>query len=112
MNPSQPQSPWDIEPSELKARMDANESFTLLDVREPDEYEFCNLGGKLIPLGELPTRHAELDPKSPIVVHCKMGGRSARATEYLRGLGFENVQNLRGGINAWSHEIDETIPKY
>tara|TARA_R110002049_G_scaffold50370_3_gene143039 strand:+ start:67002 stop:68183 length:1182 start_codon:yes stop_codon:yes gene_type:complete len=106
------QSPWDIEASELKRRFETGETLTLIDVREPHEYEICNLNGKLIPLGELPERHAELDLHETIVVHCKMGLRSAKAVKILRDLGFSNVANLKGGINGWSQKIDPSIPTY
>ena len=106
------QSPWDIEPIELKRQMDARESVVVLDVREPHEYETCNLGGVLIPLGELAERTGELDPSANIVVHCKMGGRSAKAVKLLRDAGFGRVSNLKGGITAWSKQIDASIPTY
>lgn len=106
------QSPWDITPAELKRRLDQNESLTLLDVREPHEYEICQLGGKLIPLGELEQRHQELDRENRIVVHCKLGGRSSKAVQILRDLGFERVENLNGGIMRWAEEIDPTLTRY
>lgn len=106
------QSPWDIEASELKRRRDSGETFTLLDVREPHEYEICNLGGLLIPLGELAERSTELDRDQPIVVHCKLGMRSAKAVKLLRDLGFNHVDNLKGGINGWSRKIDPDVPTY
>jgi sulfur-carrier protein adenylyltransferase/sulfurtransferase len=106
------QSPWDIEASELKRRMDTGDSFLLLDVREPHEYEICNLDGKLIPLGELEDRHVEIDRDQTIVVHCKLGMRSARAVKLLRDLGFNHVENLKGGINGWSRTIDPNVPMY
>jgi adenylyltransferase/sulfurtransferase len=110
--PSEPQSAWDIEPSELKRRMDASDPLTLLDVREPHEFEICNLNGTLIPLGQLPERCGELERSKPIVVHCKMGGRSAKAVQLLRDAGFTDVSNLRGGITAWSKQVDPSIPTY
>jgi adenylyltransferase/sulfurtransferase len=97
---------------ELKRRLDAKEDFLLLDVREPHEFQICNLGGKLIPLNDLPGRVSELDSSRDIVVHCKMGGRSAKAVEFLRQSGFTKVQNLAGGITAWSDRIDPKVPKY
>ncbi|MCA9136574.1 MAG: molybdopterin-synthase adenylyltransferase MoeB [Planctomycetales bacterium] len=106
------QSPWDIEPAELKRRLDAGEKMIVLDVREPHEYEICNLGGILIPLAELARRHGEIDRSLPIVVHCKMGGRSAKAVQLLRDAGFDNVSNLNGGINRWSNQIDASVPTY
>lgn len=106
------QSPWDIAPAELKRRLDAGEPMLILDVRERHEYELCNLGGALIPLGELPQRTGELNSAANIVVHCKLGGRSAKAVELLREAGFSDVWNLKGGITAWSDEVDPSVPKY
>ena len=101
-----------IEPSEVKRWMDAGKAFLLLDVRDSEEYEQSNLGGVLIPLNELKERWREVDANSRIVVHCKSGGRSAQAAELLRDLGFGDVWNLRGGINAWSLEVDDSVPLY
>ncbi|TWT71035.1 putative adenylyltransferase/sulfurtransferase MoeZ [Crateriforma conspicua] len=106
------QSPWDVQPSDVQKRLQSGADFILLDVREPHEYEICHLGGTLIPLGELHQRAGELDASCEIIVHCKMGGRSAKAVQQLRQLGFENVHNMRGGIHAWSDEIDSSVPKY
>jgi adenylyltransferase/sulfurtransferase len=97
---------------DFKRRLDAGDDITVLDVREPHEYGICNLGGTLIPLGELPARMHELDPSREIVVHCRSGSRSARAVEFLRDAGFGKVWNLKGGIRAWSDEIDPSVPKY
>jgi adenylyltransferase/sulfurtransferase len=102
----------EIQVEELKRRMDAGEDFDLVDVREPHEFQICNLGGKLIPLNDLPKRVSELDSSREIVVHCKMGGRSAKAVEFLRQAGFGKVQNLAGGISAWSERVDPKVPKY
>ncbi len=109
---AEPTMAGDIEPQELKRRMDAGEELFVLDVREPHEYQICNLGGYLIPLGELPNRVGELDREREIVTHCKAGGRSAQAVEFLRQQGFRNVRNLAGGITAWSEKVDPTVPKY
>lgn len=98
--------------TELKQRMDAGEDLQIVDVREPHEYQIANLGGKLIPLGEIPRRMVELDPEREIVVHCKMGGRSQRAAEFLRRSGYTKVSNLAGGIHAWAREVDATLPLY
>ena len=84
----------------------------ILDVREPNEYEIANLGGHLIPLGELPGRISELNPYKEIIVHCKSGGRSAKAVRFLMKSGFTNVKNLAGGIDAWSQQIDPLVPRY
>jgi sulfur-carrier protein adenylyltransferase/sulfurtransferase len=97
---------------ELKQRRDAGENVFVLDVREPFEYQIAQIGGKLIPLGELPQRVGELNPQQEIVVQCKSGGRSQRAAEFLQKNGFGNVHNLAGGITAWSNEIDPTVKKY
>jgi adenylyltransferase/sulfurtransferase len=102
----------DMTPEDLKRRLDAGENLFLLDVREPHEYQICNLGGHLIPLNDLPKRMGELDSTREIVVHCKMGGRSAKAVDFLRQSGFQNVHNLAGGINAWAERVDPKMPKY
>ena len=97
---------------ELKQLRDAGKEPFLLDVREPHEYQICNLGGHLIPLNDLPKRVNELDSSREIVVHCKMGGRSAKAVDFLRQSGFTKVKNLTGGINAWAEKVDPKVPKY
>jgi len=102
----------EISVQELEALRNANADFVLLDVRNPDEYAFCNLGGLLIPIAQLPERLNELNLESHIVIHCHAGGRSRRATDYLIGQGFKKVFNLRGGITAWANEIDPKMPKY
>jgi sulfur-carrier protein adenylyltransferase/sulfurtransferase len=102
----------EITPRELKARLDGGDDIFVLDVREPHEYQICNLGGHLIPLGDLSRRVNELDSSREIVAHCRSGKRSAEATEFLRKAGFHKVLNLKGGILAWSDEVDPTVPKY
>lgn len=98
---------------EVKERLDRGDKFTLVDVREVFEYQIGNIPtAKLIPLGELGNRMAELDPNGDIVVHCKAGGRSAKACEALRAAGFKDVKNMTGGILAWSDQIDPSVPKY
>ena len=97
---------------DLKERMDANTTPVILDVREPYEYSICNLGGVLIPLNDLPRRVGELDPNRETVVHCRTGGRSAMAVEFLMANGFKNVKNLAGGILSWSAKIDPSMPQY
>jgi sulfur-carrier protein adenylyltransferase/sulfurtransferase len=97
---------------EYKQRRDAGEDLFLLDVREPFEYQVAQMGGYLIPLGQVPQRMSELDPKREIVVHCKVGGRSQQAAEFLKKNGFGKVHNLAGGILAWSSEIDPSVRKY
>ncbi|MEM7699208.1 MAG: rhodanese-like domain-containing protein, partial [Verrucomicrobiota bacterium] len=94
-------------------RRQPSEPFVLLDVREPAEVEVAKLPGSiLIPLGELPDRLDELDRDAAIIVHCKSGGRSAKALAILDEAGFENACHVAGGINAWSTEIDGTVPLY
>ena len=102
----------DMQVEELKRRLDAGEDLFILDVREPHEYQICNLGGHLIPLNDLANRVHELDSSREIVAHCKMGGRSAKAVEFLRQAGFTKVHNLAGGINAWAERVDPKVPKY
>jgi rhodanese-related sulfurtransferase len=102
----------EITPRELKERMDRGDELFILDVREPHEYQICNLKGHLIPLGELPRRVHELDSSNEIVAHCRSGKRSAEAVDFLRKAGFRKVLNLRGGILSWSTEVDPTVPRY
>ena len=103
----------EISTQELKKRLDTKEAFTLLDVREPDEYQTCHIDQSvLIPLNELAEKVGTLDKKAPVVVYCKMGGRSAQACVYLQENGFENVTNLEGGIRKWALEIDPYMPLY
>jgi sulfur-carrier protein adenylyltransferase/sulfurtransferase len=102
----------EISPRELKARLDGGDDLFILDVREPHEYQICNLKGHLIPLGELPRRVHELDSSREIVAHCRSGKRSAEAVDFLRKAGFRKIRNLKGGILAWSDEVDPTVPKY
>jgi molybdopterin/thiamine biosynthesis adenylyltransferase/rhodanese-related sulfurtransferase len=102
----------EIAPRELKARLDRGDNVFILDVREPHEYQICNLSGYLIPLGDLARRAHELDSSREIVAHCRSGKRSAEAVEFLRKAGFRKVWNLKGGILAWSDEVDPSVPKY
>jgi molybdopterin/thiamine biosynthesis adenylyltransferase/rhodanese-related sulfurtransferase len=102
----------EIDVQTLKEWRDQKRKFVLLDVREPNEYEIANLGGKLIPLGSLASSINQLDSADEIVVHCKMGGRSAKAQAVLNKFGFKKVYNLAGGIDAWSVEIDPSLPRY
>ena len=100
----------------LKSALDRGEHPWILDVREPREFEICRVPGSvLIPLGELPKRLAEVPQGAgapEIVVHCKMGGRSAKAVALLRDHGITNARNLTGGILAWIDRVDPTLPKY
>lgn len=104
----------EITATELKKRLDAGEDIQIIDVRQPDEFAFAKIeGAKLIPLGEVLQRMDEIDENRETVVQCKMGGRSARAIEALQRAGFKgNLLNLRGGITAWSNEVDPKVPKY
>lgn len=106
------QSPWDISAEEL-ARLRADDvDHLLLDVREENEYEIANLGGRLIPLASLPDRLDELDRDVRIVAHCRAGRRGAKAVTHLRDAGFEDAWNLRGGLVAWSERIDPDVTVY
>ena len=103
----------EITVTELKSKLDGGEPLFVLDVREPHEYDICRLDGTtLIPLGQLPSRVNELNSADDIVVHCKSGMRSAKAVNFLRQAGFGKVKNLKGGILAWSDQIDPSVPKY
>ena len=104
----------EISATELKKKLDDGDDFQLIDVRQPDEFAFAKIeGAKLIPLGAIISRMDELDPNKEVVVQCKMGGRSARAIEALRSAGYTGpLKNLRGGITAWSNEVDPKVPKY
>jgi len=107
-----PVSISEITVKELKRRLDAGDDLFVLDVREPHEHKAANIGGTLIPLGQLPARMGELDAAREIIVYCRTGNRSARAAEFLQDSGFEKVSSLKGGIHAWSSEIDPSVPKY
>jgi len=102
----------EITARELKHRLDQGDDLFILDVREPHEYQICNLKGHLIPLGELPRRVHELDSSHEIVAHCRGGKRSAQAVDFLRKAGFRKIYNLRGGILSWSTEVDSSVPRY
>jgi rhodanese-related sulfurtransferase len=104
----------EISAVDLKRRMDKGDDIQLIDVRQPEEYAVSKIeGAKLIPLGELMNRIKELDPNRETVIHCKTGIRSARAVEILTQRGFSgSLKNLKGGITAWSNEVDPTVPKY
>jgi adenylyltransferase/sulfurtransferase len=97
---------------ELKRRIDAGEDLFILDVREPFEYQIAQIGGKLIPLNDVPQRLNEIPREREIIVQCKSGGRSQRAAELLKQQGYPTVVNLAGGILAWSDEIDPAVQKY
>ncbi|HET6348257.1 MAG TPA: molybdopterin-synthase adenylyltransferase MoeB, partial [Candidatus Krumholzibacteria bacterium] len=102
----------EITVKELKRRLDAGDAIDVIDVREPHEHQMCNIGGRLIPMGQLPGRLHELDETHEIVVYCRTGSRSSRVVEFLQDAGFEKVLNLKGGIHAWASEIDPSLPLY
>jgi rhodanese-related sulfurtransferase len=105
---------YEITPEEVKAKLDRGEGFTLLDVREPWEFETAHMpGSKLVPMGDVPSRaYQELDPEDQIVVVCHHGVRSLNVTAWLRQQGFEKAQSMRGGIDAWSRQVDGNVPTY
>jgi rhodanese-related sulfurtransferase len=108
-------APIEISVGEVKRMLDAAEDFLLIDCREQNEYDHCRIkGSNLIPMNETPARLAELESHRDkrIVVHCHHGGRSLQVTHFLRQQGFEQTQNMSGGIDAWSVEIDPTIARY
>src|SRR5437588_931130 len=102
----------EMQVEELKQRLDSGDDLYILDVREPHEFQICNIGGQLIPLGDLPNRVNELDTSKEIVAHCRSGVRSAKAVNFLRQSGFKKVHNLAGGILAWADRVDPKMPKY
>ncbi len=101
--------------TDLKRRLERGDALTLIDVREPHEWDIANLepyGARLIPLGLLPHRMHEIEAGEEIVLFCRTGGRSARALRYLRYAGYRRLWNLEGGLHAWSDQIDPTMPRY
>ena len=103
----------EISVEQLKAKLDSGEAVNILDVREPNEFQICRIeGSTLIPLGQLGARVSELDPNQELIVHCKMGGRSAKAVALLRERGFSKAYNLAGGILAWIDRVDPSQSKY
>lgn len=103
----------EISPQELKARLDRNERPVLLDVREGWETQICRLDNAVhIPIEEVEFRAEELDPAEEIVVYCHQGVRSAAVADYLRRLGFRDVKNLAGGLDAWARAIDRSMRRY
>ncbi len=110
---SQTVTEGEIEPTDVKAKIDRGDNFTLLDVREPHEYQICNISSaKLIPLGDLQKRLNELNTTDEFVVHCRSGVRSGKAVEFMKQSGFKNVRNMKGGILLWSDTVDPRVPKY
>jgi rhodanese-related sulfurtransferase len=105
---------YEITPEEVKAKLDRGDEFTLIDVREPWEFERAYIDGvKLMPMGDVPSRaHQELDSEEHVVVICHHGVRSMNVTAWLRQQGFEKAQSMRGGIDAWSRNVDSQVPTY
>ena len=103
----------EVTPVELKKMMDEKKPFILIDVREPHEFQICRIpDSQLIPLGQVPQRMNELNSADEIVVHCRSGMRSAQAVQLLMKAGFRKIYNLKGGILAWSDQVDPSVPKY
>jgi rhodanese-related sulfurtransferase len=103
----------EISPRQLKEKLDSPNPPLLVDVREPNEYQFCRIdGAQLLPLGQIMQWAETLDREREIVLQCHTGYRSMQAALYLRRLGFKHVYNLRGGIEAWSQQVDPTVPRY
>ena len=106
---------WEISVTDLKKRLDRGDKLTIIDVREPHEWQISNLeeyGSRLIPLGQIKDRLSEINPDEEIMLHCKMGGRSAKAYEILKNAGYTKIKNVKGGITAWANEVDKGMPKY
>ena len=103
----------EINVSELKNKLDNKEDFLLLDVRNPDEYEYCNIEATLIPMGEIPERYQEIPKDKEVIVHCHHGGRSKKVIQWLQdNFQYTNLVNLAGGIHSWSEEIDSNVAIY
>ncbi|MFB3076813.1 MAG: rhodanese-like domain-containing protein [Lysobacterales bacterium] len=100
-------------PTEFAARCNADESWQLLDVREPWEIEIASVPQSIkIPMAEIPSRHTELDADKPVAVLCHSGGRSAKVADFLATQGFSRVANIDGGIDAWAQELDDSLARY
>jgi len=104
---------YDITPAQLKTMMDSDPDLYVLDVREPHEISICAIAGThKIPLGQIAGRYAEVPSDRPVVVHCKLGGRSAQAVELLQSKGYSDIKNLAGGILRWIDDVDSSLQKY
>ena len=104
---------FELDPEDVKKKIDRKDDFFLLDVREPHEVQICTIpGAHLIPLGQVTARVNELNSADEIVVYCRSGKRSGQAVEFLKQAGFRKVKNMRGGILAWSDRVDPSVPKY
>jgi adenylyltransferase/sulfurtransferase len=113
--PQPPQTIPQITASELKQRLDNGDKLTLIDVREPFEWDIANLGqygAKLIPLDQVIDRRDEIDRAGDVVVYCRSGSRSASIIRQLRAQGFDNLINLKGGIRGWAEDVDPSLPTY
>ncbi len=98
---------------ELKAMQDKHEDFQLIDIREEYEYDICQIGGALIPMGEITENLDKISKTKKVIVHCRSGKRSASVVQMLEQQhGFTNLYNLKGGIMAWADEVDNTLAKY
>lgn len=106
------QSDWDISVTEAKKIMDENPDVVVIDVREPHEFEICEIGGDLVPLATVQDNLDKYDKDAHILVHCRAGGRSAKAVDLMRSKGFTNTWNVQGGILAWADQVDPSVPKY
>jgi sulfur-carrier protein adenylyltransferase/sulfurtransferase len=103
----------EITVQELKKLKDTGADFQLIDVREPHEYDICNLEGELIPQGDVPDSVDKIDRNKKVVIHCRSGARSGNMVQWLeQNHKFENLYNLKGGILAWAREIDPSMPTY
>lgn len=103
----------EITPKELKSKIDRNENFQLIDIREPYEYDISNLKGELIPMGDILSNADKISKEKMVVIHCRSGKRSAAVIDALeREFGFSNLYNLKGGILAYADEVDPGLAKY
>jgi rhodanese-related sulfurtransferase len=102
----------EITVQELKQKLDKSEDFQLIDVREPFEYEICNLDGELIPMGIILSETEKISKDKTVIIHCKSGGRSGAIVNELEKIGFTNLYNLKGGILAYAREIDPSLTTY
>jgi rhodanese-related sulfurtransferase len=102
----------EIDVQTLKKMQDDKQDFQLIDVREPNEFAFANLGGELIPLGTVMQNADKISRNKPVIVHCRSGKRSADAIRQLETLGFDNLHNLKGGYLAYAQEINPELPLY
>ncbi len=102
----------EITVQELKQKIDLNEDFQLIDVREAFEYEICNLNGELIPMGDIMNENEKISKDKMVVIHCKSGGRSGAIIGALEKMGYDNLYNLKGGIIAYAREIDNSLTIY